>query len=75
MMKDKSLKLRLSSLFRPRIPDRDSSEDMLELEKTERVIEDIRRWEDDGGQILGIGNASRPSNCSSTLKPSDTHDV
>ena len=73
-MKDKSLKLRLSSLFRQRIPGRDSSEDMLELEKAERVIEDILRWADDGGQIVGIDIAPRPSNCSSTLKPSEPHD-
>jgi hypothetical protein len=61
MMKDKSLRLRLSSLFRQRIPGRDSSEDMLELEKSEYVIEDILRWADDGGLILGIGNTPRPS--------------
>jgi hypothetical protein len=74
MMKDKSLRLRLSSLFRQPIPGRDTSEDMLEFEKAERVIEDILRWADDGGLLLGIGNPSRPSNCSSTLKPSEPHD-
>jgi hypothetical protein len=74
MMKDKSLKLRLSFLFKQRIPGRDSSENVLELEKTKRVIEDILRWADDGGQIAGIGNAPRPSNGSNTLKPSEFHD-
>ena len=73
-MKDKSLKLRLSSLFRQQIPGRDSSENMLELEKAERVIEDILHWAGDGGQIAGIGNTPRPSNCSSPLKPSEPHD-
>jgi len=73
MIKDKSLKLRFSSLFRQRIPGRDSSEDMLELEKAERVIEDILRWAGDGGQIVGIDNALHLSNCSSTPKPSEPH--
>jgi hypothetical protein len=73
-MKDKSLKLRLSSLFRQRIPGRDSSENMLESEKAERVIEDILHWAGGGGQIAGIGNAPRPSNCSGPLKPSEPHD-
>jgi hypothetical protein len=44
MMKDKSLKLWLASLFRQGIPGRDSSGDMRKLEKAERVIEDILRW-------------------------------
>ena len=57
-MKNKSLKLRSSYLFRQRkrIYGKDSSEHMPELVKpeskrTESVIEDTLRWADDGGQI------------------------
>jgi hypothetical protein len=46
---------------------------MLELEKAERVIEDILRWAGDGVQIVGTDNALRSSNCSSTPKPSEPH--
>jgi hypothetical protein len=47
---------------------------MLKLEKAERVMEDIRRWADEDGQIVGMGNAPRPSDSSSTLKPSEPHE-
>ena len=71
-MKAKSLKLLLSSLFRELIPGEDPSEDTLKLEKAEGVIEDSLQWAD-GGQIAGIGQAPRPSNGLSTLKPSEPH--
>jgi hypothetical protein len=47
---------------------------MLKLEKAERIMEDILRWADDGGQIVGMGNAPCPSDYSSTLKASEPHE-
>ena len=73
-MKEKSLKRRLSSLFRQQIPGKDPSDDLFDLEKAEGVPEDILRWEDDGGQIAGIGDAPLSANGSSTLKPSEPHE-
>jgi hypothetical protein len=49
--------------FRQRIHGKDSSDNMLELvrpdselEKSKSVLENILRWEDDGGQMLAAGN-------------------
>ena len=67
-MKNKSLLLRLSYFFRQRkrIYGKDLSENMPELvkpesERTERVIEDILCWADDGGQILQPNSQRKPA--------------
>jgi hypothetical protein len=80
-MKNKSSKLRLPVFFGQHIHGKVASGRMPTLGKSEServeaesLIEDILRWEDDGGQIVGIGNAPRPSNGSSTLIPSEPHD-
>ena len=74
-MKNKSLKLRSSYFFRQRkrIYGKDLSENMPELvkpesERTERVIEDILRWADDGGQILQPNSQGKPGYSSGTGK-------
>jgi len=74
-MKNKSLKLRSSyfSRQRKRIYGKDLSENMPELvkpesERTERVIEDILRWADDGGQILQPNSQGKPGYSSGTGK-------
>jgi len=76
-MKNKSLKLRSSYFFRQRkrIYGKDLSENMPELvkpesERTERVIEDILRWADDGGQILQPNSQGKPGYSSGTGKGS-----
>jgi len=76
-MKNKSLKLRSSYFFRQRkrIYGKDLSEKMPELvkpesERTERVIEDILRWADDGGQILQPNSQGKPGYSSGTGKGS-----
>jgi len=76
-MKNKSLKLRSSyfSRQRKRIYGKDLSENMPELvkpesERTERVIEDILRWADDGGQILQPNSQGKPGYSSGTGKGS-----
>jgi len=63
-MKNKSSNRRGLSYFRQRIHGKDSSDNMLELEKpesarerTESVLENILRWADDGGQMLDPGNS------------------
>lgn len=62
-MKNKSSNRRGLSYFRQRIHGKDSSDNMLELEKpesarerTESVLENILRWADEGGQMLDPGN-------------------
>jgi hypothetical protein len=62
-MKNKSLKLGLTSFVRQHSYGQDSSGNLLKLlkpeserERTETVIEDILRWADDGGQMIDIGN-------------------
>jgi hypothetical protein len=74
-MKNKSLKLRSSYLFRQRkrFYRKDSSEHMPELvkpesERTESVIEDILRWADDGGQISQPNSQGTPGYGSGTGK-------
>jgi len=76
-MKNKSPKLRSSYFFRQRkrIYGKDLSENMPELvkpesERTERVIEDILRWADDGGQILQPNSQGKPGYSSGTGKGS-----
>ena len=68
-MKKKSLKLGLSHFFRQQIQSKDSSDNMTELvksaskwESTESVIEDILRWADDGGKMLGPDDRTARSN-------------
>jgi hypothetical protein len=62
-MKNKLLQLGLSCFFRQRIHDKDASDHMPELlrtesewEKTESVIRDILRWADDGGKMSDLGS-------------------
>ena len=63
-MKNKSLKLGFTYLFRQHIGGKESSGNILKLvkseserERTKSLIEDILRWADDGGQMIEIGNA------------------
>ena len=61
-MKNKSLYRGLSYFFRQRIH-RTNQNNMLEfvrldseLERSNGMLENILRWEDDGGQMIGYGN-------------------
>ena len=66
-MKNKSLKLRLSHLFRQQeqILSRDVSQagrDSVEpeVDGNESIVEDILRWADDGGQMLPLYIQGKP---------------
>ncbi|HUE97739.1 MAG TPA: hypothetical protein VMN99_00715 [Anaerolineales bacterium] len=68
-MKNKLMELGLSYFLRQRTHGRDSSDNMPELVKPESereraisVMEDILRWADDGGQMLGPDNRTAASN-------------
>jgi hypothetical protein len=57
-MKTKFSNARLSYLFMPRFHSNVLAwvKPASETERSERVIENILRWEDDGGQMLDLGN-------------------
>lgn len=68
-MKKKSLKRRLPYFFGQHVPGSTSSGAMPELIKPEAglqrieiTMEDILRWADDGGNMLGPGNRTAVSN-------------
>ena len=75
-MKNKLLTLVLPYFFRQRIHSKVSSGNMLKLvkpeseqEKTERLIEDILPWADDGRpMIFDVGNPKATSNSDMTGK-------
>lgn len=73
-MKNKSLELGMSYLFRQRIHGKGASDQMLKLvrteserEKTESAIRDILRWADDGGKMLDLGSRKDRSNLDAAL--------
>jgi hypothetical protein len=63
-MKNKFSHGRLSYFFTPRIHGNVLAwvKPAFESERSKRVIEDILRWEEDGGQMLDIGNLIARSN-------------
>jgi hypothetical protein len=76
----KSLKLRLAHFFLQHLPDGDSSGSLPEFvrsasewERTKGVMEDILRWEDDGGHMLYLDTPLYLSNVSNTPAQSDNH--
>jgi len=72
-MKNKSLKLGLSYLFRQRLRGKHSGDNVPQLvtpeseaEKAESLIKDILRWADDGGRTLDLGRRTAGSNPDAT---------
>jgi len=60
-MKNKSATHELSYFFRQQIYGKHTG-NLLELEKSKGVLENILRWEDDGGQMLDAVNQIDESN-------------
>lgn len=74
-MTNKPLKLRWPYFFGQRIRGQDSSGNMPELikpesepEMVESGIEDILRWEDDGGRMLDLRNRTARSNAAAAAR-------
>ena len=69
-MKNKSSKRGLSYFFRQRIHGK-HTDNLLVLEKSKTVLENILRWEDDGGQMLDARNQIDESNLDMVREPAN----
>jgi hypothetical protein len=72
-MKNKSFNTRLSYFFTPRIHGNVLAwvKPAPTSEKGKRVIENILRWEDDGGQMVDTGSAPDLANAGTDGKPAN----